>query len=84
MTDNDFDSVTDHDAATDGSNSGRTRRPSTLLLLSGLAALLISGWALAGPFDLSPLAQVEFRWLIVVIGVIVGLVLVFSPAKRKK
>ncbi|MFC9766907.1 hypothetical protein [Rhodococcus jostii] len=67
-----------------GSEQTRTRkRPSPLLLLAGLAVLLVSGWALAGPFSLEPLANVEFRWLFVVVAVLVGVVLVFAPNRRK-
>ncbi|AHK30076.1 hypothetical protein [Rhodococcus opacus] len=70
---------------TQDSEQNRTRkRPSPLLLLAGLAALLVSGWALAGPFSLEPLANVEFRWLFVVVAVLVGVVLVFAPNRRKK
>jgi hypothetical protein len=69
---------------THGNEQTRTRkRPSPLLLLAGLAALLVSGWALAGPFSLEPLANVEFRWLFVVVAVLVGVVLVFAPNRRK-
>ena len=70
---------------TQDSEQNRTRkRPSPLLLLAGLAALLVSGWALAGPFSLEPLANVGFHWLFVVIAVLVGVVLVFAPNRRKK
>ncbi|NLG54168.1 MAG: hypothetical protein GX542_00705 [Rhodococcus sp.] len=78
---------TDSDTSTGAElerSADRKRGPSILLLLSGLAALLISAWALAGPFEVSGLANVELRWLIVVIGVVVGLVLVFSPGRRNK
>ena len=69
---------------TQDSEQNRTRkRPSPLLLLAGLAALLVSGWALAGPFSLEPLANVEFRWLFVVVAVLVGVVLVFAPNRRR-
>ncbi|MDT2009647.1 hypothetical protein FXW78_48110 [Rhodococcus opacus] len=59
-------------------------QPSPLLILAGVAALLVSGWALAGPFSLEPLANVEFRWLFVLVAVLVGVVLVFAPNRRKK
>ncbi|MFD6060978.1 hypothetical protein [Rhodococcus wratislaviensis] len=69
---------------TQDSEQTRTRkRPSLVLLLAGLAALLVSGWALAGPFSLEPLANVEFRWLFVLVAVLVGVVLVFAPNRRK-
>lgn len=81
----DFDDTQNIEPGTsdEGAKTGR-RGPSAPLLLAGLAALLISGWALAGPFDLSPLAEVEFRWLFVIVAVVVGLVLVFSPHRGKK
>ncbi|SDH84836.1 hypothetical protein SAMN05444695_103373 [Rhodococcus triatomae] len=80
----DFDSPgLSPDSSDETPKTGR-RRPSALLLLAGLAALVISSWALAGPFDLSPLADVEFRWLFVLVAVVVGLVLVFSPHHRSK
>lgn len=60
-----------------------SRRPSIGLFLAGLAAVLISVWALVGPFSLEPLANVEFRWLFVVAAVVIGAVLVFSPGRRR-
>ena len=74
----------DIDDTQDSEQTGTRKRPSPLLLLAGLAALLVSGWALAGPFSLEPLANVEFRWLFVVVAVLVGVVLVFAPNRRKK
>ncbi|QBJ95451.1 hypothetical protein ERC79_05370 [Rhodococcus sp. ABRD24] len=66
------------------SSTSRTpRRASWPLFLTGLAALLVSAWALIGPFSLDPLANVEFRWLFVIVAVAVGAVLVFSPGRRK-
>jgi len=60
-----------------------SRRPSIGLFLAGLAAILVSVWALVGPFSLEPLANVEFRWLFVVAAVVIGAVLVFSPGRRR-
>ncbi|MFC9551068.1 hypothetical protein ACFTWF_09495 [Rhodococcus sp. NPDC056960] len=74
------------DDVDDTQDTGQTRtrkRPSPLLILAGVAALLVSGWALVGPFSLDPLANVEFRWLFVLAAVLVGLVLVFAPNRRK-
>ncbi|ANS27197.1 MULTISPECIES: hypothetical protein [Rhodococcus] len=73
----------DIDDTQDSEQTGTRKRPSPLLLLAGLAALLVSGWALAGPFSLEPLANVEFRWLFVVVAVLVGVVLVFAPNRRR-
>lgn len=66
------------------SDSTARRRPSVLLILAGLTALIVSGWALLGPFALTPLGESAFRWIFVGVAVAVGLVLVFSPNRRKK
>lgn len=60
-----------------------SRRPSIGLFLAGLAAVLISVWALIGPFSLEPLANVGFRWLFVIGAVVIGAVLVLSPGRRR-
>lgn len=60
------------------------RRPSVLLVLSGLVALVISAWALAGPFGLTPLGADAVRWIFVGGAVVIGVVLVLSPNWRKK
>ncbi|MFE7419750.1 hypothetical protein [Rhodococcus sp. NPDC057529] len=73
----------DVDDTQDGEQTRTRKRPSPLLLLAGVAALLVSGWALAGPFSPAPLADVEFRWLFVVVAVLVGVVLVFAPNRRR-
>nr|WP_137725463.1 hypothetical protein [Prescottella subtropica] len=62
----------------------RSRRPSLGLLLAGLAALLVSGWALIGPFSLDALGHVEFRWIFVAVAVVIGAALVLSPARRTR
>lgn len=73
----------DVDDTREGEQTRTRKRPSPLLLLAGVAALLVSGWALAGPFSLELLANVEFRWLFVIIAVLVGVVLVFAPNRRR-
>ncbi|KAF0959762.1 hypothetical protein [Rhodococcus sp. T7] len=73
----------DVDDTQDGQQTRTRKRTSPLLLFAGVAALLVSGWALAGPFSLQPLANVEFRWLFVVVAVLVGVVLVFAPNRRR-
>ncbi|MFD4181293.1 hypothetical protein [Rhodococcus sp. NPDC058514] len=60
-----------------------TRRPSALLLLAGLAALLVSGWALIGPDRFESLGDAQFRWILVIAAVAVGVILVFAPGRRK-
>ncbi|MDV7245464.1 MULTISPECIES: hypothetical protein [Rhodococcus] len=74
--------VDDIDDTQDTGTTSR-KRPSPLLFLAGLAALLVSGWALVGPFSLEPLANVEFRWLFVLVAVVVGAVLVFAPNRKR-
>lgn len=71
------------DETDEQSTSKSSRRPSIGLFLAGLAALLVSGWALVGPFSLEPLANVEFRWFFVVAAVVIGAILVFSPGRRR-
>lgn len=60
-----------------------TRRPSVGLLLSGLAALLVGAWALVGPDNLAALDNRQVQWLLVTAAVVVGVVLVVSPGRRK-
>lgn len=67
----------------DRSGCGR-RGPSVLLLLAGIAALLVSGWALIGPFSLDFLSGVDAGWVLVGVAVVVGAVLVFLPSRRGK
>ena len=70
---------------TDAQSAAKPSRwPSVGLLLAGLAALLVSAWALIGPFSLAPLANVEFRWLFVVVAVVIGVVLVLAPGRRRR
>lgn len=80
----DFD--TDHVGTGPDDTDDRPRRrgPSVLLLLAAIAALAVSGWALIGPFSLEPLANVEFRWVIVAVAVAVGAALLFAPGKRNR
>lgn len=60
-----------------------TRRPSALLMLSGIAALLVSVWAFVGPDRLGALGDWQFEWLLVVAAIVVGVVLVIAPGRRK-
>lgn len=75
---------TDYTDPTEPAPGTRRRGPSILMLLSAIAALAVSGWALIGPFSLEPLANVEFRWLLVALAVVVGAALVFAPGKKKR
>jgi hypothetical protein len=55
-----------------------------LLLLAGIVALVVSGWALAGgrgwPADGA--GGLHFGWVLVVGAIVVGAMLVFAPGKR--
>lgn len=68
---------------TESTESAGTRRPSAVLLLSGLTALLVSVWAFIGPDHLGALGDWQFKWLLVVAAVVVGIALVVSPGRRK-
>ncbi|MEU5842933.1 hypothetical protein [Rhodococcus sp. NPDC047139] len=64
--------------------TGCTRRgPSLLLLLAALVALIVSAWAIIGPFPLDFLANVDLGWVLVGAALLVGAVLVFLPNRRK-
>lgn len=74
------------DDAPEGGNTRQAtgRRPAAGLLLAGLVALLVSAWSLIGPEHFQSLGGAQFRWMIVLAAVAVGLVLVFAPGRRKK
>ena len=55
----------DSDEDTDEQNRARTR-PSALLFIVGLAALIVSVGALIGPSAVESLGNVQFRWVFVV------------------
>jgi len=77
--------VADHETGTTTEDrTGRTRKgPSFLLLLSALAALLVSGWAMIGPFPVDFLAAVDLGWVLVGAALLIGAVLVFLPNRRR-
>ncbi|MCX5045465.1 hypothetical protein OG921_20045 [Aldersonia sp. NBC_00410] len=62
------------------------RGPSVLLLLSGIVALVVSAWALAGgnawPFD--GVDGLNFGWILAVAAIVAGALLVFVPGKRAR
>ncbi|MFC9787556.1 hypothetical protein [Rhodococcus sp. NPDC127528] len=64
-------------------DSKPSRRPSALLLLSGLTALVVSAWAIIGPDRFTALGGAQFRWIFVIVAVAVGVILVFAPGRRK-
>lgn len=53
------------------------------LFFVGLLALVLSGWALvgAGRWDLTTMLPIG--WIIVAVAIVVGLVLVVSPGRRR-
>ena len=54
-----------------------------LLLLAALAALVVSGWAMIGPFSVEFLAAVDLGWVLVGAALLIGAVLVFLPNRRR-
>ncbi|MGB3371862.1 MAG: hypothetical protein WBA81_14665 [Rhodococcus sp. (in: high G+C Gram-positive bacteria)] len=73
----------DSDEDTPEQNRARTR-PSALLFLVGLAALIVSVSALIGPSALEALGDVQFRWVFVVVAIVVGLALLIAPNRKGK
>jgi uncharacterized sodium:solute symporter family permease YidK len=59
------------------------RRTSPGLLLAGLAALLVSLWAFVGPVGIDAVTGGHAKWLFIAAAVVVGVVLVVSPTRRK-
>ncbi|MES9513945.1 hypothetical protein ACIQYW_17905 [Rhodococcus erythropolis] len=76
--------MSEYDETTDHDETRESKRPSALLLIAGLAALLVSVWALVGPFSLAPAANIQFRWLFVGAAVVAGLLLVILPNRRNR
>lgn len=54
---------------------------SPFLLVTGLGALLVSAWALAGGGDIGDV--VDLRWLFVAAALAVGLLLVLTPGRSR-
>ncbi|OZD07724.1 hypothetical protein CH253_19625 [Rhodococcus sp. 06-156-3C] len=73
----------DSDTDTAEERNARTR-PSALLFLSGLVALLVSVSALIGSSALESLGNVQFRWVFVVAAIVVGLALLLAPGRGGK
>ena len=76
--------MADHETGTHTEDrTEHTRKgPSLLLLLAALAALVVSGWAMIGPFPLTFLESVDLGWVLVAAALVVGAVLVFLPNRR--
>lgn len=60
------------------------RGPSILLLLSALAALAVSGWAMIGPFSLDFVPTLDLGWITIGLGVVIGAILILLPTRRRK
>ena len=83
MTDN-FDTDYTETTETETANTDTGRRgPSAVLLLAGLAALLVSAWAFAGPESWDWVPPIETGWVIVIAAIVIGAVLVLSPGRKK-
>ncbi|BDT85190.1 hypothetical protein GV791_27225 [Nocardia cyriacigeorgica] len=65
-------------------NQTRTQRgPSFSLLIVGLLAVALSVWALIGPASWPATGVISIGWIVVVTAIVVGLLLVVSPRKRR-
>ncbi|OZF39896.1 hypothetical protein CH296_00905 [Rhodococcus sp. 14-2496-1d] len=73
--------VRDDDSAGEDRNSNR-RGPSALLLLAGLATMVVAVAALIGQGAIAALGDVQFRWVFVVVAVVVGFALLLGPSKK--
>ncbi len=73
----------DSDEDTPTQNKARTR-PSAVLFLVGLAALIVSVSALTGPQAIEALGDVQFRWVFVVAAIVIGLALLLAPNRKGK
>ncbi|MGW5384782.1 hypothetical protein [Nocardia sp. NPDC003963] len=64
---------------------GRVRRGgfSPGLFFAGVLAIVLSAWALAGPGRWDPTTMIPIGWIIVAVAIVVGLVLVVSPRRRR-
>ncbi|MFT7023791.1 MAG: hypothetical protein ACSLE8_21545 [Rhodococcus sp. (in: high G+C Gram-positive bacteria)] len=72
----------DSDEDTPEQNMARSR-PSALLFLVGLAAMIVSVSALIGPPAIEALGNVEFRWVFVIAAIVIGLTLLVAPSRKK-
>ncbi|MGU3431684.1 hypothetical protein ACNHUS_01590 [Actinomycetes bacterium M1A6_2h] len=59
------------------------KRPSVLLLLAGIAAMVVSVSALIQKNPVAALSGVQAGWIAVGSAVLVGLVLVLAPVRRR-
>ncbi|WP_084510200.1 hypothetical protein [Nocardia lijiangensis] len=58
------------------------RGPSASLLIVGLLALAVSVWGFIGPAATAG-GAISFGWIVVVAAIVIGVLLVISPRKRR-
>ncbi|MCP2289231.1 hypothetical protein ACFYT3_19205 [Nocardia amikacinitolerans] len=58
------------------------RGPSASLLIVGLLALAVSVWGFIGPAATAS-GAISFGWIVVIAAIVVGVLLVISPRKRR-
>ncbi len=61
----------------------KNRRPSFSLLLAGLLGLGVSVWAFIGPSSWPVSEGISLGWIVVIAAIVVGIVLVLSPTKKR-
>lgn len=83
MADN-FETETNFDTETTSTTDTDRRGPSVVLLLAGLASLLVSAWAFAGPESWDWVPPIEAGWVIVIAAIAVGAFLILSPGRKKR
>ncbi|MFJ1460009.1 hypothetical protein [Nocardia wallacei] len=64
-------------------NSETRRGPSFSMLLAGVLALLVSVWAFIGPSSWPAHSIIPIGWIVVAAAIVVGIVLVVAPRKKK-
>ncbi|WP_415974090.1 hypothetical protein [Rhodococcus sp. 077-4] len=81
MTDRTGHDYGDSDSDTEAQNSNR-RGPSALLFLAGLATMIVSIAAMIGQEAITALGDVQFRWVFVIVAVVVGFALLLGPSRK--
>ncbi|WP_210744525.1 hypothetical protein [Nocardia flavorosea] len=73
------------EASGDTGTAGRAHRGgfSAGLFVTGLLALLVSVWALAGPDRWNITSMIPVGWIVVAAAIVIGVALVISPRKRR-
>ncbi|MEU8896953.1 hypothetical protein [Nocardia sp. NPDC048505] len=66
-------------------DQSKTKRgPSITMLVIGFLALAVSAWAMVGPAELrDPTGGLSIGWTLVIGAIVVGVLLVLSPRKRR-